>query len=95
MLAYLDFIWYNQNNYGGKMNVALLCNFITDIKNWIYNWDNLSFWIIISIIGCLMTVSLITLVKSIFGENAKFKWLQFIFFALLTGMLTVILLIRL
>ena len=76
------------------MKVALLSDFIIDIKNWIFNWDQMTFIIITCLIGSLIAVSAISIVKNAFGENAKFKFLSFIFLLLLAAMLTIILLIR-
>lgn len=77
------------------MNVGLIANFIMDIKNWVYNWDMITFSLVIILISALMIVSLITLLKGLLNKDgAKFKIMPFVYLILLTTMLVLILLIR-
>lgn len=77
------------------MNISLLSDFIMDIKNWIYNWDTVTFAIVVIILSLLMAVSGITFLKAILGDKNKFKIFQVIFLGLLIAMLVIILVIRL
>lgn len=76
------------------MRVGLLSDFFMDIKNWIYNWDTVTFAIIITIVSLLMVVSAVSFVKGAFEDKTKIKFFQLIFLGLLIAMLVIILVIR-
>ncbi len=76
------------------MSLGLMNDFIANIKDWVYNWDNIVFIITISIIGLLMAISIITFLKKVLGPKPKFHFFSFLFFAILTTLLVLILLIR-
>lgn len=76
------------------MKISMLSDFIMDVKNWIYNWDVITFAIVTIIIVLLMSVSLISFIKAIMKDKGKFKVFQLIFLALLIAMLVIILIIR-
>lgn len=76
------------------MNTSLLGNFIVEIKNWIYMWNTTTFALVVIIISLLMAISAGTLIKGFINEKPKFKILPFIYLALLTTMLVLIILAR-
>ncbi len=80
--------------FGGIMNVSLMANFFMDVKNWVYNWDVVTFSLIVIIISTLMIISLISFLKSAIKDKSKIKIMPIIFLALLTTMLVLILLAR-
>ena len=76
------------------MKISMLSDFIMDVKNWIYNWDVITFAIVTIIIVLLTSVSLVSFIKAIMKDKGKFKVFQLIFLALLIAMLVIILIIR-
>lgn len=80
---------------GGRIvNIPMLCSFVTDIKNWIYNWDLVTLAIVVAILLALIVCSSIIFIKGLIGEKIKFKWFPFLSLVLLVAMLVIILLIR-
>lgn len=76
------------------MNILMLCSFITDVKNWVYNWDMVTLAIIVSILVALIVSSSIVFIRGLIAEKIKFKWFPFLALVLLIAMLVIILLIR-
>ena len=76
------------------MNTGLLADFIMDVKNWIYNWDTITFSLVVIIVSLLMVASVTSFLKAIIKEKVKFKLLPIIYLALLTAMLVIILISR-
>lgn len=76
------------------MNSSLLGNFIVEVKNWIYMWNTATFAIIVIIISLLMAISAGAVIKGFISDKPKFKVLPFIYLALLTTMLVLIILAR-
>lgn len=76
------------------MSIGLMANFIVDVKNWIYNWDVITFSLVVIILSTLMIFCLVTFLKAIISDKVKFKVMPMIFLALLTTMLVLILLAR-
>lgn len=79
------------------MRVGLLSDFFMDIKNWIYNWDTVTFVIALIIIILLIGSSLVFFIKGLLpkaDKKPKFKIIPVIFIVLLVAMLIIILSIR-
>ena len=77
--------------------ISLLSDFFMDVKNWIYEWDSITFGIVISIIVLLMAISAISFIKGIIsgeGKKPKLKIFSLIFLALLIAALVIILNIK-
>lgn len=79
------------------MRVSLLSDFFMDIKNWVYNWDSITFAIIVTIIALLLGTCSIAFIKGILpkvDKKPKFKFFPILFLALLVAMLVLIISIR-
>lgn len=79
------------------MKVSILADFFMDVKNWIYEWDSITFGIVLGIVVLLMALSAISFIKAIIpgeGKKPKFKIVQLLFLALLVAALVIILNIK-
>ena len=79
------------------MGIGLLSDFFMDIKDWIYNWDKVTFIVVLIVIILLMGACLVYFIKKLMpkvDKKPKFKIVPVIFIALLVAMLVIILSIR-
>ena len=97
MLALKKMLCYNLTTKEEIMKASLLTDIFVDIKDWIFNWDTITFAITVTIISLLMAACAISFIKAILpklDKKPKFKFLPVIFLGLLVAMLVIILKIR-
>ncbi len=74
--------------------MALLADVFTDLSNWIRDWDRTVFIIVILAFAIIMLALLIALIKGFISSKPKFRFVYFLFLAIIVGLTIYICLVR-
>ena len=69
---------------------SMLCNIWDDFCLWVYGWGDVTFAIVMGVLGVLALLGLLTFFKGNFDKGKKIKWLKLIGALLLFGLLALL-----